>query len=262
MKLRVKFRKYGALRFIGHLDVMRFFQKAIRRAGVDVAYTGGFSPHQIMSFASPLGVGLESNGEYMDIEVNSLTSCEDVKKRLNDASVSGIEIVSVILLPDNAGNAMASVAAASYTVRFREGREPDFWKKLSGAETAETENLTESAKLADEKINSLLETFLEQERILFSKETKKGIREVDLRPGIYEFDWDREKNAFFLLVDASSAGNIKPTQVFEALLTDQGECLKENALLITREETFMDIGAGGIRKLAPLDTALNATRPK
>lgn len=41
MKLRIKFKKYGAVRFIGHLDVMRFFQKAIRRAGIDVAYSQG-----------------------------------------------------------------------------------------------------------------------------------------------------------------------------------------------------------------------------
>ncbi|MFQ9620610.1 MAG: TIGR03936 family radical SAM-associated protein [Waltera sp.] len=124
MKLRIKFRKYGPIRFIGHLDVMRFFQKANRRAELDVAYTGGFSPHQIMSFAAPLGVGLTSNGEYMDLEVHSLTSCEDVKQRLNAASVPGIEITSVKILPDKAGNAMASVAAAGYTVAFREGRGP------------------------------------------------------------------------------------------------------------------------------------------
>ena len=68
MKLRVKFAKYGALKFIGHLDVMRFFQKANRRAELDMSYSTGFSPHQIMSFAAPLGLGLESNGEYMDIE--------------------------------------------------------------------------------------------------------------------------------------------------------------------------------------------------
>ena len=110
MKLRIKFKKYGPVRFIGHLDVMRFFQKANRRAELDVAYTGGFSPHQIMSFAAPLGVGLTSNGEYMDLEVYSLTSCEDVKTRLNAASVPGIEITSVKILPDKAGNAMASVA--------------------------------------------------------------------------------------------------------------------------------------------------------
>ena len=121
MKLRIKFKKYGPVRFIGHLDVMRFFQKANRRAELDVAYTGGFSPHQIMSFAAPLGVGLTSNGEYMDLEVHSLTSCEDVKTRLNAASVPGIEITSVKILPDKAGNAMASVAAAGYTVTLQGG---------------------------------------------------------------------------------------------------------------------------------------------
>ena len=72
MKIRIKFQKSGPLRFIGHLDVMRFFQKAIRRAGLDIVYTGGFSPHQIMTFAAPLGAGLESEGEYMDIELATL----------------------------------------------------------------------------------------------------------------------------------------------------------------------------------------------
>ena len=74
MKIRIKFRKFGPVRFIGHLDLMRFFQKMIRRADLDIAYSNGFSPHQIMSFAAPLGVGLESNGEYMDIEVHSVTT--------------------------------------------------------------------------------------------------------------------------------------------------------------------------------------------
>ena len=58
------------MKFIGHLDVMRYFQKAIRRSGVDICYSGGFSPHQVMSFAAPLGVGITSNGEYVDIEVD------------------------------------------------------------------------------------------------------------------------------------------------------------------------------------------------
>ena len=150
MKLRIKFKKYGPVRFIGHLDVMRFFQKANRRAELDVAYTGGFSPHQIMSFAAPLGVGLTSNGEYMDLEVHSLTSCEDVKTRLNAASVPGIEITSVKILPDKAGNAMASVAAAGYTVTFREGRGPHF------------------------DLAPAVERFLKKDEILITKETKKA----------------------------------------------------------------------------------------
>ena len=68
MKVRVKFEKTGPMKYIGHLDMMRFFQKAIRRAGIDVAYSEGFSPHMIMSFAYPLGVGMTSSGEYFDLE--------------------------------------------------------------------------------------------------------------------------------------------------------------------------------------------------
>ena len=58
MKTRMRFVKCGSMKFIGHLDCMRFFQKAIRRAKLDVAYSKGYSPHQLMSFASPLGVGV------------------------------------------------------------------------------------------------------------------------------------------------------------------------------------------------------------
>lgn len=228
MKIRIKFQKYGPLRFIGHLDVMRFFQKAIRRAGIDVTYTTGFSPHQVMSFAAPLGVGLCSNGEYMDIQVNSMpeprdgmNSCQVLARQLNNASVKGLDVISARVLPEDAGNAMASVAAASYTVRFREGREP------AGVVNDDLKNTVWTG---------LMEKFLEKEDILITKETKHGTREVNLRPGIYEFTW--RNNAFHMLLDASSAGNIKPAQVMEALLKDNGETLQENALLITREDVF------------------------
>lgn len=232
MRLRIKFRKYGSIRFIGHLDVMRFFQKAIRRAGIDVVYTRGFSPHQIMAFAAPLGVGLQSNGEYMDIEVGSIVSCQDTLERLNRASVPGIEVTSVKVLPDTAGNAMASVAAAAYTVRFREGREPQT------------------------DIAAVLPAFLEKEQILITKEAKKGSRVLDLKPGIFRLTY--EKGIFHMLLDASSGGNIKPAQVVEALLAEQKEALQDNALLIVREDVYADIGTAPMegsrdRMLVPLD---------
>lgn len=229
MKVRVKFKKHGAIRFIGHLDVMRFFQKCIRRAGLDIAYSGGFSPHQIMSFASPLGVGLESNGEYMDIELNSVTNSEDMVKCLNEASVDGIEIISIKELPEGADNAMASVAAASYTIGFREGKMPKI-------------NIGE--KITD---------FMSQEKIMITKETKKNILEVDLRPGIYEFKCN-EDGTLYLLVDASSGGNIKPITIIEALLNKYGETLAENACLITREETYLNLSREeGKYEFVPLD---------
>lgn len=240
MRLRVKFRKYGPIRYIGHLDVMRFFQKAIRRAQIDVAYSNGFSPHQIMAFAAPLGVGLTSNGEYMDIEVRSMEctacieralSCQDVMERLNQASVPGIEVISVKVLPEGAGNAMASVAAASYTVRFREGLEP----------------------VTD--LKDALSAFLSMEHIMVEKETKKGTRKVDLKPGIFRLAY--EDGALHMLLDASSGGNIKPAQVVSAMLDKNGEALQDNALLITREEVYMedmDVHVPGEeRSFVPLD---------
>lgn len=226
IRLRIKFSKHGAIRFIGHLDVMRFFQKAIRRAGIDVAYTGGYSPHQIMSFAAPLSVGAESNGEYMDIEVRSLTSCEDIMQRLNESCVPGIRITGVYVLPEKAGNAMASVAAASYTVRFAPGKAPNI------------------------DMAQVLPRFLEKESIMITKEGKKGPREVDIRPGIYSCHW--EQDTLQLLVDASSAGNIKPIQIVEALLKDNDQTLAENALLITREELYGAMDSVGERRLLPL----------
>ena len=225
MRLRIKFKKYGPIRFIGHLDVMRFFQKAIRRAGIDVAYSNGFSPHQLMAFAAPLGVGLASNGEYMDIEINSMVSCQDIRERLNHVSVPGIEVLSVKQLPDSAENAMASVAAAAHTVRFREGKNPK----------------------AD--ISALLPDFLSREQIPITKKTKKGTREVDLKEGIYRLSY--EDGVFFMIVDASSGGNIKPVQIMEALLLQAGETLQENALAVTREEVYTQ--KKGENRLIPLD---------
>lgn len=229
MKVRIKFKKYGPVRFIGHLDVMRFFQKCIRRAEIDIAYSQGFSPHQIMSFAAPLGVGLTSDGEYMDIECHTVTSSQDMIERLNAASVPGIEVVSVKELPEGAGNAMASVAAASYTVRFREGREPGF------------DYIAE------------LPAFLAQENILITKETKKSTLEIDLKPGIYECRANEDKS-IYMLVDASSAGNIKPIQVMEAYLAAHGEALQENALFIHRNDTYTNVAKKNKRRrLVPLD---------
>lgn len=228
MKLRIKFSKHGVLKFIGHLDVMRYFQKAIRRAGIDIAYSTGFSPHQIMSFAAPLGVGLESNGEYMDIEVNSITSAKELTDMLNAQMVEGIKVLEVRLLPDNAGNAMASVAAARYTIAFREGYQPDFLTK------------------------SVIGDFCGQSEIIVTKKTKKSESTFDMKPYIYACDFDEENNTIDLTVDASSAGNIKPALVVKALFDYNHQAFDEFGLLITREETYTNIGTAEDVQLKPL----------
>jgi radical SAM-linked protein len=225
MKLRIKFSKHGVLKFIGHLDVMRYFQKAIRRAKIDVAYTTGFSPHQKMSFAAPLGVGVESNGEYMDIEVNSLTSSSELMAALNEQMADGIEILEVHLLPDDAGNAMASVAAAKYSIAFREGYLPQFMSSIA------------------------VEEFYSQPEIIVTKKTKKSEETFDMKPYIFELNFDEQNKILVMTVDASSSGNIKPSLVVKTLYDFNNTELDEFGLLITREETytsnFKPLGAVG-----------------
>ena len=98
MKARIKFAKYGVIRFIGHLDLMRYFQKAVRRAGIDIAYSEGYNPHQIMSFASPLGLGITSDGEYLDIALNSDIDKDDIVNALNAQMVDGVKILDFVKL--------------------------------------------------------------------------------------------------------------------------------------------------------------------
>ena len=227
MRVRIKFSKHGVVKFIGHLDVMRYFQKAIRRAGIDVTYTTGFSPHQVMSFAAPLGVGHYSNGEYLDIEVNSHNGRQDMMDRLNGAMVPGIVIKNIVALGDNVGNAMASVAAAGYTLEWKDGYEvPVDLEKQAAA-------------------------FFEQNSIMVTKQTKKSTLELDLKPGIYEMK--ATKDSIYILVDASSSGNIKPTLLLEAFYEFIGKEFEPLAIQITREETYTDIGKNGDRNLVPLD---------
>ncbi|MBD5525174.1 MAG: DUF2344 domain-containing protein [Lachnospiraceae bacterium] len=220
MKIRIKFAKYGTMKFIGHLDMMRFFQKAIRRADIDIKYSEGFSPHQIMSFAAPLGVGIESRGEYMDIEVLSMTSTEDMKDALNQVMVEGVEVLSVTILPENVKNAMSSVAAASYSLRMKEGSFPI------------------------DDLESKIQHFCSQATIPYTKETKKSVVELDLKQGIYELGAG-QNGTIHMLVNASSSGNIKPTMVFEKLCQFAGVDISPSAYQVIRLETYTDIAKDG-----------------
>lgn len=223
MKVRIKFSKEGPVRFIGHLDIMRYFQKAIRRAGIDIAYSTGFSPHQIMSFASPLSVGHESCGEYFDVELNSITDTEDIKMRLNRTMAEGIQILQVAVLDETEGNAMASVAAADYLISFRDSVSlPDDWK----------EKLT---------------AFYKKDKIPVIKKTKKGEIEIDLKETIYQLEIREDQ--VYMLLDAGSGSNMKPGFVLETFCTAENISLPEYPFRVRRLETYKRTGEG---KLVPL----------
>jgi radical SAM-linked protein len=76
IRIRMRLAKYGPMKFIGHLELMRFLQKCLRRTDIDVHYSDGITPRMIMSTAMPLGLGLESTGEYVDLELGRPVSTE------------------------------------------------------------------------------------------------------------------------------------------------------------------------------------------
>ncbi|MBR3166310.1 MAG: TIGR03936 family radical SAM-associated protein, partial [Lachnospiraceae bacterium] len=123
MKIRIRFSKTGILRFIGHLDLMRTFQKAAARADLPLRFSEGFHPHPLMSFASPLSVGETSRGEYMDTELTAPMSGAEILARLNNALPEEIRCLSIRQLPDEEkkknNNAMAIFGRADYAVRIR-----------------------------------------------------------------------------------------------------------------------------------------------
>lgn len=218
MKIRIKFTKHGATKFIGHLDIMRYFQKAMRRADIDIKYSEGFSPHQVMSFAAPLGVGLTSNGEYLDIEVNTAGSLALMKEKLNQAMAEGISVISCRKLVDSSKNAMSMVACADYTLTFRDSARPD--------------NL-------DDFFRGFKE-FCSRDSILITKKTKKSERELDIKPFIYEALIEGE--TIFLKLSTGSADNLKPELVMEAYYQSLGSKMPDFAFQIQREEVYGDIG--------------------
>lgn len=198
MKARIKFRKYGVMRFIGHLDVMRYFQKVMRRAQIPIAFTGGYSPHMIMSFAQPLGVGVTSDGEYLDIELTGPIASAQAVAQMNEVMAEGIEVVSFTEIPEEKKySGMTITAAADYRVTFLE----------SGT----------SADLicpVPERFKAQAAPFLSQDEIRVLKATKRSEKEVDIKPMIY--DMQVEDGDIRLFLAAGSENNLKPDLVMDA----------------------------------------------
>jgi len=220
MRARIKFEKTGAVKYVGHLDLMRYFQKAVKRAEINIKYSEGFNPHQIMSFSSPLGVGLTSIAEYMDIEINDFIPSKAAVDALNKQMVEGLKIVSFKYLPDDAVKCMSALTAAFYKVTYK-----------NSADCAAIINQVEDAKT---------KFFDESAQINIIKETKKGTRELDLKPLIYKFDVSvqNENIIYDLLLSSGSTDNIKPELVIYHLHKFLGQELDDMSLAIERTEMY------------------------
>ena len=227
MKARIKFRKYGVMKFIGHLDVMRFFQKVMRRADIPIAFTGGFSPHMIMSFANPLGVGVTSDGEYFDIELTEKIDMQAAVARMNETVVEGIEIVNMVPISDDKKQTgMSIVAAADYLSSVKNGEFPEDWKKKA-------------------------EGFMSQPSICIIKKTKKSEKEVDIKPMIYKFEV--RDDSVYMLVATGSVENLKPELVMQALCNFLNVDSESVSFAHHRLDVYANVGTEEEKKFVSLD---------
>jgi len=219
LKIRIRFRKYSLMKYIGHLDVMRYFQKSMRRGDIDIKYSEGFSPHQIMSFAAPLGVGVTSDGEYLDIEVNSTESSKKSIEKLNAVMVEGIDIVSYRKLSDNEKNAMSVVACADYNVFAKDS-----------AQSLDFDTVVAAKK----------EFYDDASEILVTKQTKKSEKVMDLKNLVYDFNVSLEDGnvIYYVKVCTGSTDNVKPELFLEAFFKFMGKEYDDKAYQIHRLDVY------------------------
>ncbi len=202
----LKYSRGNKVKYISHLDFMRFIHRVIRRTGIPMEFSKGFNPHPIMTVAMPLSVGVTSNGEYMKIGFDGDFSPEYIKDTLNAAMPEGFKILDI---------------------KIDEDKKYDF-KKLDRAEyivSIETESEFEP------------ESFLENKSLLVMKKSKSGIKEADIRPYIYSIEkLSQDENSITLkmCIAAGNNYNLKPETVIDAM-TKYYDGFKPEFFLVHRE---------------------------
>ncbi len=262
MKVRMKFTKTGPIRFVGHLDFMRYFTKAVQRSGLLGVYTKGFSPHLIISFAAPLGVGEETLGDYADVELaykdhfakgdelyrledfgllnDSLAeppTMQEICDAMNRVLTDGVRVIDACRVGQTkTDKAMALVRLASYEIFLKDS----FLKELSGRELAQR-----------------IQSFCAQEQIIVHKKTKKSEKDVDIKPlmnymagGSFDINPEpftnrapyRKRRHITLTCATGSTENLKPAAVLEAFCSYCGMEYDPFGYGILRTDTYAQSG--------------------
>lgn len=170
--------------FIGHLDLLKFFQRTFKRAGIPIGHSWGFNPHQLTTFAVPLALGVSSVGEVLDIQLTEKMDCDEIKERLNNNLPKGIDILQVIELEFSAENCAAAVSYADYCVTL--------------------DNKYEN-------IQSIADEILAEEEINIERTVKKKTKIVNIRQFIKTIfvDNDGDKTEIYTNIATGSQGNLK-----------------------------------------------------
>lgn len=123
MRIRITFIKQGALRYTGHLDLHKLWERAARRAELPLAYSQGFHPQPKMNMAAALPLGFSSRCEVLDMRLKHEIPLDDLPTRLNSTLPSGLQVVDVQQVDERAPALQTQVASAEYEVTLTEAIE-------------------------------------------------------------------------------------------------------------------------------------------
>ena len=198
----LRFAKGGKMKYIGHLDLQTIFHGAIRRAKLPIAYSQGFNPHQRISFALPLPVGMESLCEYMELLLEEPADMMGLDKHLPD----GLRILKVYEISEKAPRPAAAVTMVDY--------------RITGVGEAYAKNAIDTISHASE--------------IVVLKKSKSGEKYVDIKPDILSINYDLV-GTLNMRLPAGSAKNLSPHTIAQEFFP------KEN-IKVVRQEMYASNG--------------------
>ena len=187
--IRVKYKKEDEMRFISHLDLQRLLQRAFRRAKINLSYSEGFNPHPKMSYGNALALGVESQGEYVDIEIEDDIEVDEFLERINNQLPEGIKFIKGQEIDPKTPSLSSVIVYGEYIF-----------------------NIDLDTPLSKEFVKSRVLNFVKSEEIIVTKTNKKGRKvEVDIRPLIKNFDLvslDDKKVTFESTIATGSKANL------------------------------------------------------
>jgi radical SAM-linked protein len=191
-RFRIKFSKHGDLRFISHHDVMRLFQRALRRAVIEVRMSQGFNPHPKMAFVLPPGVGIESDCEILFLDTSRWYRATELCERLEAELPHGIELLEVTLVSPRSSAVPRDVA---YVAALPESRGKDM------------EGITEK-----------VESFLQSRSVEIDRIRRDKVSRIDLRPYVSALEVTPEGLEMHIRVTPKGAA--RPDEILRALGVD------------------------------------------
>jgi radical SAM-linked protein len=194
-RLRVRFSRGEEVKYITHLDLMRLWERALRRAGIDVAYSEGFTPHAQLSLAAPLAVGVTSEGELLDVFLASRLTPLDFMRAIGKQMPAGIEALEVEEVGLRTPSLQSNLRAAEYEVSL-------------------------PATLPEAGVWQAVERFLAAESVPWEQVRDGEMRRYDIRALVQHLWLDSPKNGSPVVgmrVRADSGGSGRPEQVIAAM---------------------------------------------